>query len=595
LKGKKMSVLDKLGNWLNLDQYSTMLKSESGPISTTPANTPVPEESLIGQRALLVDPLMDQNRTSAFALNKASKISHRSIREIVRKDFLVKTILQIRADTVVRFSRPLSGERNRFEMGFKFCKRDSSTILSKEDQEVIKGLEQFILTCGKTDQVPPGQEMGFGDFLKMLTFDALTYGHIGVEKVLTRGGALHRFRPLPSESLYLVAPTIAKEVLDESGDRALKEYKRKRSSNDYRNIGDVNEVDTAYAKYTQVGDDGRVLSVFGDEDLAWALFNPKNTLNSNGYATSLVEDAIYLIASHINTETFNSNIFTHGYASRGILHLKGPFNQNQLSSFRRQFDQTISGSNNAWRTPIVAGLDEVQYISLQGQGRDAEYLNYNSHIMRSICTAFQIDPLELGMDYLVSANGRAAGNKESGQFKITYSRERGLVPLLMFLEDFINCKIIKALDQELHEKYIFKFFGYTDETAQTDVNLRQAQMTTFASMNFLLKNEEMPELQIPLNVADLPLNQTFWNLVERNMTRGEIREIFLGDKGAKDRKELQYIPGDPAFLQWQQMLMQVAQSVGQSQAQAPAPEEGVSQQGSAQDPDQSNPSESNIS
>ena len=113
-------------------------------------------------------------------------------------------------------------------------------------------------------------------------------------------------------------------------------------------------------------------------------------------------------------------------------------------------------------------------------------------------------------------------------------------------------------------------------------------------MNFLLKNEEMPELQIPLNVADLPLNQTFWNLVERNMTRGEIREIFLGDKGAKDRKELQYIPGDPAFLQWQQMLMQVAQSVGQSQAQAPAPEGGSEEapEELAQDPAQPNPSES---
>jgi hypothetical protein len=326
-----------------------------------------------------------------------------------------------------------------------------------------------------------------------------------------------------------------------------------------------------------------VLSVFGDEDMCWALFNPKNKLDSNGYSTSMVEDAIYLIANHVNTETFNSNMFTHGYATRGILHLKGPFTKNDLASFRRQFDATITGSNNAWRTPIVAGLDDVQWVSLAGQGRDAEFINYNSHIMRSICSVFQIDPIEAGLDYLTSANGRAASNKESGQFKITYSRERGLVPLLMFLEDFINQKIIKAIDPDLHKKYVFKFFGYTDETAQSDVNLRQAQMTTFASMNFLLKREELAA--IPMEVANLPLNQSFWNLVEKNMTRGEIREHFFKDKGAASRRELQYIPGDPAFLQWQQMLTQL-----QTQAnQQVAPPQGEPQSDpQSEDPEPSN-------
>jgi DNA-binding helix-hairpin-helix protein with protein kinase domain len=75
------------------------------------------------------------------------------------------------------------------------------------------------------------------------------------------------------------------------------------------------------------------------------------------------------------------------------------------------------------------------------------------------------------------------------------------------------------------------------------------------------------------------MNQAFWALVEKNMTKGEIREIFFKDKGASTKKELQYIPGDPAFLNWQQMLLQLdqlkkqeKQMEQQAQAQAQAQE-----------------------
>jgi phage portal protein BeeE len=187
------------------------------------------------------------------------------------------------------------------------------------------------------------------------------------------------------------------------------------------------------------------LAVFGDEDLVFKLANPQNFADSNGYCISVVEQAIIMISNHMNIETYNSNFFSHGYAARGILHLKGTVTQNALAAFKRQFYNTISGTQNAWRTPIVAGLDDVQWVPMSGSAKEMEYLNYNSHIMRAICTQFQIDPIELGLDFLTSANGRAASNaKESGQFKITYSRERGLLPLMIMIEDMINNDIMCA-------------------------------------------------------------------------------------------------------------------------------------------------------
>jgi hypothetical protein len=300
--------------------------------------------------------------------------------------------------------------------------------------------------------------------------------------------------------------------------------------------------------------------------MVFKLFNPKNFPDSNGYSVSMVEQAIIMITNHLNVESFNANFFTHGYAARGILHLKGTVTQNTLASFRRQFYNSISGSSNAWRTPIVAGLDDVAWVPMSGSAREMEYINFNSHIMRSICAQFQIDPIEVGLDYLTSSNGRAASAaKESGQFKITYSRERGLLPILMFFEDFINNDIIPVFDKSLAQKYVFKFVGYTDETAQTDISLRQAQMTVFSSMNDLLRNEEKQPIDHP--AANLPMNQNFWALIEKNLTRGEIREKFLGDKGASQRKELAYIPADASFLAWNQLLLTVDAQKKQEQAQ----------------------------
>jgi hypothetical protein len=190
---------------------------------------------------------------------------------------------------------------------------------------------------------------------------------------------------------------------------------------------------------------------------------------------------------------------------------------------------------------------------MTGNARDMEYINYNQHLMRAICTQFQIDPIELGMDFLTSQTGRAqSAAQNSNKQKIEYSRERGLYPILMFIEDFINHDILPVIDKELAKKYIFRFEGYTDETPQTETALLQAQMTVNKTMNDLLDSARKDRFDHP--IADLPLNEAFWSLVERNLTKGEIREFFFGDKGATKRKELQYFPADEGFFNWQQTL-----------------------------------------
>ena len=522
-------------------------------------------DTQVGRKGIIDDPYFDFASNQVIYKNRMSRLTNRTLKEVSLKDWLVSTIMQCRVDTLLRFSRP---EHKKFQMGFRVVKRDDKAEYTPEDDKNIAMLEDFIYHCGRLEDTPQDEVMLFGEFLKLIGRDTLTFGHTAIEKVKTRAGGLHRFRPLPAESVYKINKKLSREFLEKELNTQMKVHHQNMGDNDPRREQQVNTVPLDFYKYVQVSYDQRPMAIFGDEDLVFKLFNPQNFADSNGYCYSPLELCILNVTNHMNVENYNSNFFTHGYAARGILHLKGTVTQANLANFRRQFYNTISGQQHAWRTPIVAGLDEVQWVPMSASAREMEYINFNNHLLRIICSQFQIDPMELGLDYLISGNGKAPAQQANNEYKIAYSRERGLYPILMFVEDLMNSEIIPALDSKLSTEYKFIFTGYTDETAASEAALMQAEMSVFKSMNDLLTQSQKSKINEP--IGDLPLNSTFWALVEKNYTRGEIREKFLGDKGASKRKELQYIPGDNAFLAWQNVILAVENSKDQKQQAAEA-------------------------
>jgi len=521
----------------------------------------VPTDDAIGHRAYLTDPYYDYVSNNTIQKNRYSRISYRSLKDASVRDWVVSAIVQARCDTLLRFARP---QRKHLDMGFKIKKKDHLGPLTSEEKKLAEDLEDFILNCGRKEGTPAGEEQMFGEFLKLAVRDALVIGHVTAEKILTRGGALHRFRHVPADSMYLVNNRVPKDFLEQSINNADKTRQDlfNQNTNDPRRLNEFNAPDVDYYKYVQMNQMNQPISAWGDEDMVWSNSNPIGYTELNGYTYSPLELSIINVTRHMGVEAYNSAFFTHGYASRGILHLKGTVTQANLTAFRRQFYNTINGVNNAWRTPIVAGLDEVQWIPISATAKEMEYLNYNNHLMRAICSQFQIDPMELGLDYLVSGNGRAPTNGANNEAKISYSRERGLIPLLMMFEDIVNSHIIPAIDKSFTDIFEFRFTGMDDDNEQVFLANQQAAMTIYSSMNDLLHETGRSTMKHP--IADLPLNQNFWGLVEKNMTRGEIREFFLGDKDASKRTELAYIPADPAYLSWQQLLMTIE---GQKQAQ----------------------------
>jgi hypothetical protein len=549
-------------NWIRDSIRKEMDVLEKGDADLVPEKQdqmPEDDNPEIGRKAIITDPFFTQQSQQTIFKYRLSRLSNKTLKDVSMRDWLVSAIVQNRVDTLSRFARP---QTRKFDLGYRIVKRNSSEEYTEKEKAEISNLEDFIYNCGRVTNTPDDDRMLFNDFIKMIVRDALTFGNITVEKVKTRRGALHRFRPVPAESIYHINSNSPRAQIEDHI-KAVKNTFKIQSDNDPRKDYQVNDQPIDYYKYIQVSYDNRPLAVFGDEDLIFKLFSPQNFADGNGYCYSPTEMAIMNITNHLNTEHYNSNFFTHGQAAKGILHLKGTVTQSQMTAFRRQFYNLINGAQNAWRTPIVSGLDDVQWVPMAGGSKEMEYLNYNMHLMRAVCSQFQIDPMELGLDLLVTG-GRAA-NQQSHEVKIEFSREKGLYPLLMFLEDFINSNILPAIDIEYPKKYKFQFEGYTDETPQTEIALLQAEMSVNKSMNDLLASARKSHIKHP--VGDLPMNAAFWGVVEKNMTRGEIRELFFGDKGASKKQELQYIPGDPSFLQWQQMLLQIEQMKKQEEAQ----------------------------
>lgn len=557
-----MGVLD---NWIRngikkeLETLSKVADADAVPDKRD--TTPDDDNPEIGRKAILTDPFYSQYSQQTLYVNRLSRLSNKTLKDVSLRDWLVSSIIQNRIDTLYRFSRP---QIKKFDLGFRVVKQDSNEEYTKEERAEIENIQAFIYNCGRIENTPDDDKIMFGEFLKMIVRDALTFGHVAVEKVKTRRGALHRFRPVPAENVYHINKNAPKAQV-ENHIKAVKNSFKTTSDNDPANEYQVNEVPLDYYKFVQVSFDTRPLAVFGDEDMIFRLYNPQNFADGSGYCYSPLELTIMNITHHMNTEHYNSNFFTHGQAAKGVLHLKGTVTQSQMTAFRRQFYNLINGSQNAWRTPIIAGLDDVQWVPMAGGSKDMEYLNYNMHLMRAICTQFQIDPMELGLDLLVTG-GKGVNNKDGNAAKIEFSREKGLYPILMFIEDIMNRDIIPAIDPEFTKKYKFQFEGYTDETPQTEVALLQAEMTVNKSMNDLLTVARKETIKHP--VGDLAMNPSFWALVEKNMTRGEIRELFFKDKDASKKKELQYIPGDPAFLSWQQLLLSMDQMKQNQQMQA---------------------------
>src|SRR5581483_3545611 len=167
-------------------QIDDLLKADADalPDKPEPAHADDAQKD-IGRKAIVEDPYFENVTHHVMYKQKLSRLTNKTLKDVSIRDWTVSAIIQCRADTLLRFSRP---SRKKLDMGYRIVKRDLTAEWNSKDREEAAALEDFIYNCGRIDNTPQSDKMLFGEFLKLTVRDALTFGYTAIEKVKTRRG-----------------------------------------------------------------------------------------------------------------------------------------------------------------------------------------------------------------------------------------------------------------------------------------------------------------------------------------------------------------------------------------------------------------------
>lgn len=549
------------------------------------------KEDGYGRRGLLFDPMHDQGYTGGLFKPKGAGngfLSNFILKLVSRRDPVVSLILHLRSSQVSAFCRV---QTNRFETGFKIkCKNPTDEI----DQDEIQEIEKYILNCGDVDNRSDEDELSFTNWGYMISNDMLTYGHASIERIYKGSGALTAFLPLPAETIYyankaLNNETTVQNLIDTYRDvyEAMKGKKSPLES--IQNIS-AEKVAGGEYDYLQVIN-GKVVEGFEKDDMIFANLYLHSDVDVNGYTIGPLERAISMVTAHLQIENHQKMFFTHGVASRGVLVIQGDVTPNQLRTLQAQWTNQVAGPSSAWRTPILAGIEGVQWTPLVQSNRDMEYAAYQDHVLRTLHAVFLIDPEETGFGYLSRPTGqRSALNESKNEYKITASRDKGLRPLLNRIETIINDEVLPYWNEQYADKYQFCFVGLDAETREEENERLMAEVQLHTSLDEIREQADLDPMEVGGKII---LNPTWLQTVQTSMPKGLFMERFMGIEGASERPDLQYIP-DPLWFQWQQFQLQMTQMQAGGGPDGGGPEDPTGGAGSADEGggDQAGPDQS---
>lgn len=449
------SVTEALGDFVEkLRSNEHLMKSETAPQA----------------KAWFLDPYQFLDSVGMGYRSSPSHLTFETLRGVSERNSILAAIMLTRINQVASFCRP---QENKYSIGFTLRPRgpDKKRRLTTSEKERVEMIQMFLLNTGRDYNL--GRD-SFEQFMRKYTRDSLTYDQGCFEKVRTRAGGIYNFGAVPSDTIRIAQP---------------------------RNIkGAPPTVQQARqdVKYVQMMN-GQIAVEFTLEELAFTVRNPRTGLKVYGYGFAEIEQLITTVTSHLWAEEWNRRAFSQGSTVKGIFNMKGNMPPAQFEAFKRQWTAQVSGVTNAWRTPVT-NVDDIQWMPMQMSNTEMGYQMWMEYLIKVTSAIFQIDPAEVNFDLRGSGSQQPMfmSNNEAQQ---KVSKDRGLHPLLRFMEDNINKHIVWSIDP----RFEFAFVGLDAKTEEQATQLRLQQVQNIYTLNEVRGMEDLP----PLKNGDVPLNPTF--------------------------------------------------------------------------------------
>lgn len=365
-----------------------------------------------------------------------------------RKNIILNAIINTRVNQVSAYCTPARYSDK--GVGYEVRLKDPLVTPTSHDKSKIKQIEEFLEHTGSNTK--DFSRDNFRTFVKKLVRDRLTYDKINFELVYSPSGALNNFKAVDASTIYVAVDKDGKEPKDKKAER-----------------------------FVQILDKKRVAGYKTDE-MAWEVHNPRTDITVGRYGYPELEIAMNHLQYHENTEVFNARFFAQGGTTRGLLHIKTGQEQSQqaLSAFRREWQTMFSGINGAWKIPVITAED-VKFVNMTQSSKDMEFEKWLNYLINVICSIYSIDPSEINFPNRGGATGHSGNTLNEGGTKEKFqnSKDKGLEPILKFIEDAVN----KYIVAQFGDKYVFNFVGGDAQTEAQIIEILAAKAKIGLTIN----------------------------------------------------------------------------------------------------------------
>ncbi|HLD91661.1 MAG TPA: hypothetical protein VI911_11740 [Patescibacteria group bacterium] len=452
------------------------------------------------------------------------------IKDIRVKNLLIAAILRTRGNALSMMGHP---KKDRFDVGIKVDVRgDFKDFIEPEQmvkiQERIDNFTKLLINCGNTEGVKEDEKMTLSEFLDLSARNGLSFGRFSTEIIYdTNTKEFHRFRPADAGTIY---PTVKKgETAESIRMSSLSLLESITGDIEYKKIDKKKFEEDEYA-WVQVID-GMPRQAFAPEEmLVYNLF-PSSDVEHNGYPVPPLDTIVSSITTFQSIELYNKLYFQNGRGARGMLVIQSDeIDQSVLEDIKQQYNASINDVGNSFRTPIfgVGKEDVVTWTQTSNQKRDGEFQFLYDQVTRNILSAFNMSPDELpGFQHLSRGTNQSSMAETSNEYKLVASRDGGLRPLILKIQDFLNEKLFPIMDPELSQLCYIALSGLDAETKQQESVRLQQDAPLHYNYDAIMEEVEKEQIgthlggKIPFNIM---IRQIFDTYMDTSRVIGELTE-----------------------------------------------------------------------
>lgn len=370
---------------------------------------------------------------------------------------IVKSIVSTRVEQIMNFMDFSEDEQKE---GFTIRKKKSlfstgDEKLTNEDKKKISKIVDFLEKGGWTDKWDNVDSLQ--EFVSKIMSDSLTLDQLAFEMVRNRMWELQKFRAVDASLIRFL------DSVDPRQREGFEQYRFKGHLPRYCMVWDEMILHNPITKEP---------ILYYPWELGFGIRNKTSDVRRNGYGVSELETLVEIITWILWGLTYNGNFFKNGSQPKGFINIKNPnISNSTLQEFRQAWTQTMVGVNQSHRTPVINGID-LEWIDLQKlSNRDMEFNEWTKFLIIMACSVYRIDPSELGFNFKES---QQIFGQDGQRERLKHSREKGLKPLLIFLQGVITKYIVSELD----ENYEFVFTGIEVEDEEAQVKLDSEKLSS---------------------------------------------------------------------------------------------------------------------